>query len=153
MSLPAENTLLVLYDMGQPLYAARGLIQTVSPIAAAKNTSRSINGVAMDLSYDQFKLYASEITCTDFETPSLDGVWPGQVIGVDCVFELSYVTSTEGPSRPVVTGSERTDGDITFYRPHLEMMVVEFESGFSEYEAEYSWKLSLEETELPAVTA
>lgn len=146
MTLPATNTLLVLYDMGQPLYAARGLTQTLTPIAAAKNISRSINGRSMDLSYSQFQLYSSEITCTDFETMSLDGVWPGKIITVDCTCELSYLTSTDGPSRNVVDDSERVDGEFTYYRPRLEMIITDFDEQFAEWEAEYSWKLSLEET-------
>lgn len=141
----ATHSLLVLYYMGQPLYSSRGLTQTYQPIAAANNVSRSINGNAMDLSYEQFHLYSSEITCTDFDSPSLDGVWPGMFISVDCTFELSYITALGSPQRNAVAESSVARGDFTHYRPHMEFVVVDFSVGHDEYQDSYNWRLSLEE--------
>ncbi len=142
-----HNTLLVLYGMGLPLYAARGLTQTLQPIAAATNLSRSINGAAMDLSYAQFRKYASSITCNDFQAPSIDGIWPGMFVTVECVCELSYPSSGGTPERYAVSGSTRTDDDagITFYRPVLDMQIIGLNFSCDEYKDGYQWSLDLEE--------
>ncbi len=143
----ANNTLLVLYGLGQPLYSARGLSQTLTPIPGATNLARSINGDAMDLSYDQFRKYASTISCTDVETPSLDGIWPGMFVTVECVCELSYMSSGGTPERYAVSGSTRMDdgSGITFYRPILDMQIIGLDVNCDEYKDAYQWTLSLEE--------
>lgn len=143
-----NNTLLVLYGMGQPLYSSRNLTQTFTMIAAAKKFARTVNGSMMDLSYEEFRLFATDITCTDVEAPSLDGIYVGMMIEVDCAFELSYPTGGQ-PSRWVVDGSERVEGDYTFYRPRLGCVVIDYDFSFAEYQADYTWKLSLEESGLP----
>jgi len=145
------NTLLVIYEVGQPLYASRGLTQTYQPIKQALQQSRSVNGVAMDLSAEQFRgLIDSEITCTDFQSPSLNGVKAGKIITVDCAFEYSYLTATDSPAKSVVGGSTRIQGAFTFYRPSIVFMVVDFSVGFEEYKSEYAWKLALTEYGAPA---
>ncbi len=142
-----HNTLLVLYGMGQPLYAARGLTQTLKPISAAVNVSRSINGDAMDLSYEQFRKYASTITCSDLEAPSLDGIWPGMFVTVECVCELSFLSSGGVPARYAVAGSTRTDTNVglTFYRPVLDMQIVGLDMNCDEYRDTVQWTMDLEE--------
>ena len=139
------DTDLLIFGMGIAPYSARGLTQTLTPIEAAKNLRRSINGALYDLSFDQFRKYQSKITCEDQATPAIDGIWPGAEVTVYCVAELSRLTDTEGPARPVVPGSERTDGAFTFYRPILEMRVVAFETGRDEWAADINWTLELEE--------
>lgn len=139
------DTDLVILGMGISPYSARGLSQTLTPIEAARVQRRSINGALYDLSFDQFRKYQSKITCQDQATPAIDGIWPGQEVTVYCVAELSRLTDTEGPARPVVPGSERTSGAFTFYRPILNMRVVAFETGRDEWAADYSWSLDLEE--------
>jgi len=139
------DTDLLIFGMGIAPYSARGLTQTLTPIEAAKNLRRSINGALYDLSFDQFRKYQSKITCEDQATPAVDGIWPGAEVTVYCVAELSRLTDTEGPARPVVPGSERTDGAFTFYRPILEMRVVAFETGRDEWAADINWTLELEE--------
>jgi hypothetical protein len=109
-------TLLEINGIDIPPYASRGLTQTLEPIDQAKQTRRTVNGVLKDISAIQFQKYKSSITCTDQQSPGLDGVWPGLVVVVDCVAELSYKTGGS-PDRSIVTDSSRVDGDWTFYRP------------------------------------
>lgn len=140
-----EGTLLVLSVGGVPLYSARDLEQTLEPIKAASNTRRTINGLLVDLSVDKFHKYESKITCSDVEAPALDGVMPGMTVTVDCVAELVYQTGGS-PSRTVVSGSVRTVGAYTIYRPRLSMMVVGLQQRLGEYDHEVRWELDLEET-------
>lgn len=145
MALPTEGTLLVLEGMGVTLYSARGLTQTLTPIAEATALERSINMELINFSDDESKLYASKITCTDQNVPAIDGIWPGDQITVSCVCELSYPTGGS-PSRTVVAGSSRTEGSFTFYRPQLEMTVTGLSILNPEYDASVGWELDLEET-------
>lgn len=139
------HTELVLSVGGVPLYSARGLSQTLEPIEGSQQYRRTINGALIDISSDKFRKYTSKISCTDVETPALDGIFPGQILQVDCVCELVYKTATESPSRTVVAGSLRVVGDYTIYRPRLLMMVTSFEQEISEYERAVDWTLELEE--------
>ena len=141
----SDDTLLVLSGIGVPDYSARGLTQTLEPIEASASLRRTVNGALKDLSYAQFRKYKSTISCQDQEPPAVDGVWPGHVVTVDCVAELSFLTSGGSPARPVVSGSERVEGDFTFYRPQLEMLVTGFSMSRDEYGAAVSWQLQLEE--------
>lgn len=141
----AEDTLLVLGGMGVPAYAARGLIQTLEPIEASTQLRRTVNGALVDLSYQPFRKYKSTISCQDQEPPAVDGVWPGQTVTVECVAELCFLTASAAPARPAVSGSQRTEGDFTFYRPILTMRVTGFSLARDEYGATVSWQLQLEE--------
>jgi hypothetical protein len=150
--MPASSfqTLLVLSTpLGVPFYSARGLKQTLTPIAAAgANIQRDINGTLADVaSNPSFQKYSSHIECGDNDTRSslaFDAVWPGQLVTVDCVAELITMGA---PVRPFVPGSEWTDASgFVHYRPRLQMMVMNFSSQESEWEATVSWSLDLEET-------
>lgn len=141
----AGETLLVLSGMGVPPYSARGLTQTLEPIDAAADVRRTINGAAVDLSESQFRKYRSTISCTDQQAPALEGIWPGQQLTVDCVFELSYETVTASPSRTEVPGSSYEESGFTFYRPRLTMMVTALSETKDEYGATTAWSLELEE--------
>lgn len=153
MTLPTEGTLLILSGMGVPLYSARGLTQTLTPIAAAAVKRRSINGVLYDVSRPQSRKYASKISCTDLRTPAIGGIWPGQTVTVQCVAELNYPVGGS-PERPVVSGSEYQDGDFIFYRPVLTMMIVEPPSvQIDEWNADVAWEIDLEEVGAAAVSA
>src|SRR5262249_4440131 len=121
----SDDTLLVLTGIGIPDYSARGLTQTLEPIEASASLRRTVNGALKDLSLAQFAKYKSTILCQDKERPAIDGVWPGHVVTVDCVAELSYPIA-QSPSRPLVSGSARTEGAFTFYRPQLQMLVTGF---------------------------
>lgn len=138
-------TELVLSVNGVSLYSARGLDQSLEPIGASHVMRRTINGILVDLSVDKFRKYTSKISCSDVESPALDGIFPGQVLDVDCVSELVYPTSGGTPTRTVVAGSARTVGGYTVYRPRLTMMVTGVQQSRAEYARTVSWELDLEE--------
>ena len=138
-------TLLVLTPEGVPPYSARGLTQTLTPIQAAANYRRTVNGSLVDLSLEQFRKYASTISCEDQEAPSMDAVPIGAVVEVDCVAELGYLTTGGAPAKPVVTGSSRVSGEHTYYRPKLTMMVTGKSRETNEWGAAVSWSVELEE--------
>lgn len=140
-----DNTLLVLSGAGVPPYSARGLQQTLQPIAAATQMRRTVNGALVDISAAQFRKYSSSITCSDQQAPALEGIWPGEELVVDCVAELAYPIMTGSPDREVVPGSSRDEDGFTFYRPRLTMLVVGFTEAKDEYGAVTSWQLDLEE--------
>jgi hypothetical protein len=140
----AVNTLLVLTGMGVPPYSARGLSQTLEPIAASGDVRRTVNGTLRDLSMAQFRKYRSTITCQDQTAPAIDGVWPGKLLTVDCVAELSFPIGGAA-ERPVVPGSQRDEAGFTFYRPRLAMLVTGYSESIDEYGAAVGWQLALEE--------
>jgi hypothetical protein len=139
------SDMLTLSGIGVPPYSARGASQTLEPIQASQQLRRTINGELIDISRAEFRKYRSTISCVDQQPPAVDGVWPGQVLMVGCISELSYRTAGGAPARPVVAGSSRTEGDYTSYRPSLTMRVVSFSQDTDEYGAEVSWSLQLEE--------
>jgi len=143
------TTVLSFSGFGVPPYSARGLTQTLAPIDAGANFNRTINGTIKSLSPSQFQKYKSTIATgsaiTDQQPPAVNGVWPGQIVVVDCISELCYLTATGAPARDVVSGSSYVDGDYTFYRPQLTMMVTAFNVSKDEYAAENSWSMDLEE--------
>jgi hypothetical protein len=139
-----SNTLLVLSGIGIPAYSARGLSQVLQPIEAAGSQRRTVNGTLVDLSLSQFRKYRSTIGCSDMEAPALDGIWPGAMVTVQCVVELCFPAGGT-PDRIAVTGSVRTDGDFTFYRPRLVMQVIGHSIEKNEWGAVTAWTLELEE--------
>lgn len=126
-------------------YAVRGLTQTLEPIDAIKQVRRTVNGTLEDVSASQFQKYKSTITVPDQLPPAFDGVWPGQQIVVDCVSELSYLTSGGSPAKTVVAGSSRTEGTFTFYRPQIIFLITNFQAQTDEYGAAVTWTLEMEE--------
>ena len=135
-------------------YAARGVTQTLEPIATVTGQGqasgtfirRDINGNLVNMF--PIQLFASTkavVTCRDVETPALDDAWLGQIISVACTAELNYLTAGGTPQRPEVSGSSYVEGDFTFYRPLLTMMVMDIKSSFAEYPAFYSWEVQLQE--------
>lgn len=138
------TTLLTLVGMGVTPYSARGLSQTLDPIEQSKVLRRTVNGAMKNISAPQFQKYKSTITCTDQQAPALDGIWPGAEITVNCVAELSYPTGGSA-SRPVVDGSSRTENGFVFYRPVLDMVVMNYTTNYDEYGAAIGWTLELEE--------
>jgi hypothetical protein len=130
--------------MGIPFYSARGLTQTLEYIQQAADLKRDINGNLVNLSLTQFQKYKSKVTCKDQRTPSIDGIWPGQVIVVSCAKELAYPVGGS-PQRAVVSGSSYTEQGTVFYRPQLTMMVVAYNDSFDEWAGDVHWELELEE--------
>lgn len=133
-----DYTLLILDGMGVPLYSARGLTQSLTPIDQAFSQDRTVNGVLIDTSYSQFRKYASQISCTDLKTPRMDGIWPGQQVYVSCVCELCYPIGGSA-SRAVVLGSSRIENGFVFYRPLLQMMLGKASASKAEYPGSVQW--------------
>jgi hypothetical protein len=145
MPLPAEGTLLVMSGIGVPLYSARGLKQTLTPVQPAQQVRRTINMEAVDLSLATAKKYDTTISASDVAPPAFDDVWPGMQVTIDCVAELSYLTAGGSPARTVVSGSSRVVGNYTIYRPQLVMLITAMSSSISEWEAGREWSLSATE--------
>ena len=139
------SDVLTLSGIGVPPYSARGASQTLEPIGSSQQLRRTINGELIDISRAEFRKYRSTISCVDQQPPAIDGVWPGRVLTVGCISELSYLTAGGAPARPLGSGSSRTASDYTFYRPSLTMRVVAFSQDTDEYGAAVSWSLQLEE--------
>lgn len=139
-------TLLRLAPIDIPPYSAKGISESLQPISASSFAKRTVNGELIDLSSSQFRKYSVKLSCTDMDFPALAGVWPGQILTVDCITELVELTSTGAvPERTAVSGSERTANGFSYYRPQLSMMVIDYQTSFSEWEAEMNWTLELEE--------
>lgn len=138
------QTILVLTGMGIAPYSARGVSQTLEPIAAATSLRRTVNGDLSDLSVAALKKFKSTISCSDGQSPAVDGIMPGVVLTVDCVCELSYPAGGTA-SRTVISGTSRTEEGFVFYRPRLTMMVTSWRLDFDEWDAVVGWTLGLEE--------
>lgn len=144
-----DTTLLRLDPIGVPPYSARKLNQTLEPIDGAAQLARTVNGELTDLSDGEtFRKYKSTISCTDQQMPALSGVWPGMILTVDCVAELSYLTGGS-PEREIAgtTADPATDTQdgFVFYRPRLTMRVVGYSTNITEWDADIAWRLDLEE--------
>lgn len=146
MAFPSntETTELAFSGPGIQPYSGRSLTQSLEPIEGASVTRRTVNGILRDRSAAQFRRYKSSITCADTMAPAFDGIWPGQILTVDCAKYLSYKTGGS-TDRTVVAGSSYVYGAYTFYRPQLTMMVLARSETFDEYGAKNGWRIDLEE--------
>lgn len=143
---PNDFTLLVISGPGVAPYSARGLVQTYDPIAASVHLERAVNGELVDLSAPQMRKYRSKISCNDHNTPALSGVWPGTIINVECVTEMSFKSDRPGDQeREAVVGSVRTEGGHTFYRPLMTFRFLGFSVSGQEYQKDVAWSFELEE--------
>lgn len=142
--MTTDSTLIVIVPFGMPPYSARGLTQTLDPINQSQQLRRTVNGELVDISAVQFQKYTSIISCSDMDAPGLDGVWPGQLVDIDCAIELSFLTGG-APAKNVVPGSTREADGFTFYRPRLTMRVMSYSNSKDEWGAEHQWQLTLEE--------
>lgn len=139
------TTLLMLRGPGVPPYSARGLHQSLDPIDAVKHIERTINGELIDFSYTPFQKYKSTVTGNDQQPPAVEGIWPGHTLEVDCLVELCAEHYDGELSRVAVPGSIRTESGFLFYRPRLQMMVMDFSVDKDEYGAQIGWRMDLEE--------
>lgn len=139
-------TVLRMVGVGVPPYSARGLTQSLAPIDQATNVKRTVNGDLKDISFTGFRKYRTTISGTDQRPPNFDGSWPGKVITVDCIAELSYTPDeSQTRQRDAVPGSEHTEGAHTVYRPRLTMRIMSFSQDHDEYGASIGWSLDAEE--------
>jgi len=143
--MATDETLLVITGVSIAPYSARGLQQTLAPIEQIKQPARTVNGKLIDISLEQFRKYTTQISCSDMRAPALNGVWPGLQITVDCITELSYLTSGGSAEKTVVPGSSRVEGDYTYYRPRLICRVQDYSEQLGEYEQVVGWTLTAEE--------
>lgn len=154
--VPGQTTSLLTITglSGSPLqmtpYSARGLGQSLDPIAFNAATRETINGETVNLMPAQFRKYQTTITCVDVFTPCLDGVWVGEIAQIECVVELGYPPGGS-PQRPVVSGSSYESGGFYWYRPSLVMMITAIRTGFSEFAAAYNWQIDAREIKVPTV--
>jgi hypothetical protein len=150
---------------GVPPYSIRAAQQTLIPIKESQALKRSVNGTLIDLSAPQFRKYSSVITVTnrpDVQPPSWDGIFPGSTFTMWCISELAQrlsgfsteaigtiSTETESPAlglhRPAVPGSIRYESGFVFYRPVLQMMVVDLTQKTDEWGCYVDWTLTSEE--------
>lgn len=144
MAIDDTGSILTISVLGVPLYSARGLTQTLDPIAAASVQERSINGTLTNLAPTGFQKYATKITCTDVNGPAIDGIWPGQTVTIECVRRLTYPLGGS-PSRPVVSGSSVTEGNFVSYRPSLTMMIIAITTQEDEWNRSVQWEIDAEE--------
>jgi hypothetical protein len=129
-------------------YSARQLRGTLSPIDAARGSDklrRTVNGGLIDISAPQLRKYRLEVGGNDVAPPALDGLWVGMQVNVDCHVEFAYLTAGGTPGRTPVPGSPRVDGNFTYYRPRLSMLIADLHLEREEWAAAVSWSLSLEE--------
>ena len=144
----AGETELVISGDGMPPTSARGITESLA------------------INNPQFDKYTLTISCADMNAPAFDalrpGVWRrtvngglvdlsgnGSIVTVDCVSELAYKTTggspAPSPQRTPVTGSSRTNGLFTFYRPQLVVGVISKSMETDEYGAVCSWQAEFEE--------
>jgi hypothetical protein len=147
MALPANNTLLVISGDGMPPFAVRGINQTYEEIDAATNSfMRTVNGGLRDFGSPQFKnKYKTSISCNDQQSPAFDNLRAGDVVTMDCIGEMAYLTIGGAPQKVVVPGSSRVEGDFTFYRPRLFVMIKTKRQDHDEWGASIGWTLEAEE--------
>jgi hypothetical protein len=129
-------------------YSARALRGTLSPIDAVRGSDklrRTVNGTLIDISAPQMRKYRLEVTGGDQAPPAVDGLWLGMQVTVNSHVELAYLTAGGSPFRTPVPGSERTDGDFTYYSPQFVMLIADMQIEREEWGAVVSWSLSLEE--------
>jgi hypothetical protein len=140
-----DSTLLALDVMALSAYASRKMSQTIEPIDQAADLRRTVNGELVNFGDDVFQKYRTTVSGADHRPPSIDGIWPGVEITLHCVAELSFLTSGGTAQRYAVAESMREEGDLTFYRPVLDVMVTAFTTSFDEWSAEWSWSITFEE--------
>lgn len=142
-----EWTVLRITGLGVVPYSTRAATQSLEPIGqSAANIYRDVNGVLRSVGgTTAFQKYRSTISGSDMRPIAVNGVWPGKLVTVQCISTLGYLTATEQPARSVVPGSSFVEGDWTFYRPELAMMVLSWSLEEAEYEGAISWSMELEE--------
>lgn len=138
------DTVLTISGLGGFQYQARGLSQTLSLIKEVE-PERTINGKLINLGNPCFRKYSSRIICTDINAPPFDGLFRGMTVTVDCAAVLCYRTGNPGSPFRTPAGAGWTLGDMTFYHPTLEMMIMDLTENFEEWKCDFQWEMQLEE--------
>src|ERR1700719_611464 len=150
--MPAPLTLVNGTLLSLTPLSARGLTEVRELISGPGGGSqgqtawlrRDVNGYLRDTSDIRFRKYRLTVSCRDGESPCLDDSWIGTEVSVSCASELSYPVGGS-PARAVVSGSERTQGNVIYYRPALTMLIAAIRDSSQEYAALYSWDMTLDE--------
>lgn len=148
MALNTTGTILTIKDAGNdllPLYSAVGLRQTVDYIDGSLLQARTVNGELVNLSLARFRKLRTVISAKHIRPPSIDLIYPGRIVTVECATIFSYATSGGTPGRSVVSGSTFTEGNFTFYRPSITCMIGKPSVAFDEWEADHEWSIPMEE--------
>ncbi len=141
----ANETLLDLSGDGVNPYSARGLKQTLEPIAVAV-PPRTINGGLSNIVPPQFRKFRSTLSCSDTSPPALASLWPGVVVVVNCMAEIAYLTYNGSPVPDRTVIGTREDGEYTYDRLQLTMMVMgPWQQTSTEYAGTEEWSIPLEE--------
>lgn len=135
-----STTDLTISGLGIAPYSARGLRQTLKPIAAASQVKRMASGELRSFGYAAFQKFESDIYGSDQQPPALDAVWPGRYVTVDCIATLA-IPIGGSPPRSYIEAWE--DGDFLIYRPRLNMAIVAFDMERDEWQAGVTWTLRL----------
>ena len=133
---------------GVPLYSARGLKGTLTPIgmlSGGNTLRRTVNGTLIDIGAPQMRKYQLEISGDDVDPPAFDSLWPGAEVAVDSNVEMAFLTAGGSAGRTMVPGSERFDATHTYYCMRLTMLVMGMEVQRDEWGCAVSWSLTLEE--------
>jgi hypothetical protein len=151
MALDTTGTILQLYNASTdavsllPLYSSRGITQTLAYIDGALNQGETVNAETVDLSVARFRKLRSVVSARDVRPPGRDDVFPGLKVICESAYTLFYPTIGGSPARTPVAGSQFIEGDFTFYRPKMTMMVGRMDGSFEEWEAGYAWSIELKE--------
>jgi hypothetical protein len=166
------ETNLILGVCGLPPESARNCKQELAPIANGE-FKKSINGDLLFLESNERRRYRSVISCTDTNSPIIDGIWIGTQLSVGCIQNLWQAINPGELKvrliRPAVEGSIcaisqlgdpvrfKVDGDevelyrtyeekiFVEFRPWLIMKVINFSLETNEWGMSGGWKLILEE--------
>ena len=164
------ETVLKLGDLHFPAGSARGITQTLDLVSNGE-LRRTVNGDLKDITRQQNRKFSSSINCSDTESPTLQGIWKGTQLVVECIQPFRQLVKPAAlvtnlirtPVTGSVFGRDNTNVKVlptsviglvaTFpsnivmveYRPILTMMVSDISEDKDEYGAVESWSLSLEE--------
>lgn len=120
--MPASWTLLSVNGIDFSDYSTRDLKVDVAPVASGA-LEYDVNGNLVDMTLESFRKYAVTISCTDFESPDLVGVWRGKQVTVTLIPEMGLDEGTDGPMQ-------------------LSMMVDSWQSGRHERMSETAWSIT-----------
>lgn len=142
----ANETVLTIDTFGVPPFSARGLTQTLEPIAAAAVMRRDINGNLRNVADPVMRKYKSKISGSDIEPPALDGIMPGALLRVGCVSTLQFPIGGAA-DRDVVPDSivEDEETGFAYYRPYIDFVLMNYSIQRDEYEDKVTWSVDLEE--------
>jgi hypothetical protein len=135
----AKNTDIIFSGLGFPDYCCRGVDVEVTPIGAAKQFRRDVNGTLRDVSDPVFRKYQVKISANDQQFPDFGGIWPGSLVTVTTPMVWgSSATGFTGATAPTGYGYTGTAVKVTG-------RVTEMNATMNEWSADKSWSVTIEE--------